>query len=140
LYTVSYKLQILSYWIEKRVACGPTRVRERTREEVAYHFKVPAANLSRWRKGEGEEKFVAMKAGQRRVGGGGQGRRWVEIEKELFERFWKRRAQGRPVRRSWFRQVSPELFQKNYPLRDPAITLAGIAYLIFKSEVYGSIR
>lgn len=64
-FTVSYKLRILSYWIEKRVACGPTRVCELTREEVAYHFKVPAANLSQWMKEAGEGKFVAMKAGQR---------------------------------------------------------------------------
>ena len=74
-YTVSYKLRILSYWIETRVACAPTRVRELTREEVAHHFKVPAANLSRWKKEEREGKFAAMKAGQKRAGGGGRGRR-----------------------------------------------------------------
>lgn len=118
-YTVSYKLRILSYWIQTRVACGPTRVRELTREEVAHHFKIPASNLSRWRKEEKEGKFAAMKAGQKRVGGGGRGRRWIEMEKELFEKFRERRALGRPVRRSWFRRASYELFQKNYPARDP---------------------
>lgn len=41
------------------------------------------------------------------------------MEKELFERFRERRALGRSVRRSWFRRVSQELFQKNYPAREP---------------------
>ena len=61
-----------------------------------------------------------MKAGQRRAGGGGRRRGWIEMEKELFEKFRERSAQGRPVRRSWFPRVSQELFQKNYPTRDLA--------------------
>ena len=91
-YTVSYKLRILSYWIQTRVPCSLTRVRELTREEVAHYFRVPAANLSWWRKEERDGKFTAMKARQRRAEGGGRERRWMKMEKELFEKFWEWRA------------------------------------------------
>jgi len=91
------------------------------REEVAYRFKVPARNLSRWKKEEAAGKFKDQKAGQRRAGGGGRGRLWMEMEKALFEQFRERRAIGRPVRRGWFRKVSRELFQIHYPEKDLAL-------------------
>lgn len=73
-YTVRYKLRVLSYWIAAEKPCGPTRVQEPTREEVAFWFKVPAGNLTRWRKEEEQGKFIAQRADQRRAGGGGRGR------------------------------------------------------------------
>jgi len=73
-YTVSYKLCLLSYWIGTKIPWGPRRVREPTLAEVAERFKVPARNLSRWKKEEKEGKFIAQNAGQRRAGGGGRGR------------------------------------------------------------------
>jgi len=124
-YTVSYKLRVLSYWAGAKMPCGPTKVREPTREEVAYRFKVPAGNQSRWKKEEAAGKFKDQKAGQRRAGGGGRGRLWVEMEKALFERFREQRAIGRPVRRGWFCKVSRELFQIHYPEKDSAVRHTG---------------
>ena len=97
-----------------QIVCGPTKVREPTRNEVARRFKVPAANLTRWKREEEKGKFAQMKGNQRRATGGGRGRQWPEMERELFERFRERRAIGRIVRRSWFKRVSKELFQKHY--------------------------
>lgn len=84
-YTVSYKLRVLSYWIGTKIPYGPTKIREPTRAEVAHRFKIPAGNLSRWKKEEEEGKFTTQKAGQRLAGGGGRGRLWAAMEKVLFE-------------------------------------------------------
>jgi len=62
-YTVSYKLRVLSYWAGAKIPCGPTKVREPTRKEVAYRFKVPAGNLSRWKKEEAACKFQGPESG-----------------------------------------------------------------------------
>jgi len=107
-HTVSYKLRVLSYWMQTQIPCGLTKVREPTREEIAYNFKIPAANLLRWRKEKKEGKFTAMKADERSASRGGWGRRWVDMEKELVYQFREQRAIGQPVRRSWFRKVSKE--------------------------------
>ena len=63
------------------------KVHEPTQEKVAYHFKVPAANVSRWRKEEKEGKFAAMRADLRSACGGGRRQHCVEMEKELFQQF-----------------------------------------------------
>ena len=120
-YTVSYKLRVLSYWIGTKIPYGPTRVREPTQVEKAERFKIPAGNLSRWKKEEEEGKFTALKGGQRRAGGGGRGRVWAAMEKVLFEQFRERRAMGRPVRRGWFRRVSKGLIPIHDPGRDPTL-------------------
>jgi len=114
-YTVSFKLRVLSYWAAAKIPCGPTKVREPTRIEVAKRFRIPATNLTRWKREEGKGKFAEMRGDQRRTAGGGRSRQWPEMERELFQKFRERRALGRPVRRSWFRKVSKELFQKHYP-------------------------
>ena len=56
-----------------------------------------------------------MRGEQRRTMGGGRKRMWPEMESELFEKFREHRVLGRPVRRSWFRSMSRELFLKHYP-------------------------
>jgi len=40
----------------------------------------------------------------RRSGGEGRRRKWVEMERKLYESFRQRRAEGKVVRMSWFRQ------------------------------------
>jgi len=114
-YTVSFKLRVLSYWAAAQTSCGRTKVREPTRIEVAKRFRIPATNLTRWRREEEQGKFTEMRGGQRRTVGVGRNRQWPGMKRELFEKFRERRALGRPVRRSWFRRVSKELFQKHYP-------------------------
>jgi len=114
-YTVNFKLHILSYWMGARIREGPTKERQLTQVEVAQRFKIPATNLYRWKKEEERGKFAQMKGEQRRMRGGGRGRMWPGMERELFEKFRERRALGRPVRRSWFHRVSRELFHKHYP-------------------------
>jgi len=114
-YTIKYKLRVLSYWIGPQIRYSPTKVRQPTREEVSNYFKVPAANLSRWRQEEKEGKFRDQQGGQRRGSGGGRKLQWPAIEKELYQRFREQRALGRPVRRGWFRRVSKVLFIKHYP-------------------------
>jgi len=114
-YTVSFKLRVLSNWAAAQISCGPTKVREPTRIEVAKRFRIPATNLTHWRREEEQGKFTEMRRGQRRTVGGGRNRQWPGMERELFEKFRERRALGRPVRRRWFRRVSKELFHKHYP-------------------------
>jgi len=43
-------------------------------EEVAFGFKVPAGNLTWWRKEEEQGKFIAERVGQKWAGDGGRGR------------------------------------------------------------------
>jgi len=118
-YTVSYKLRVLSYWTGAKLPCSPTRVREATWEDVGFWVKIPAGNLSQWRKKELEGKLVAQTAGQPWAAGGGRGRIWLEMEKALLDQFRERRAMGSPVQRGWFCQVSTGLFQIQYPEREP---------------------
>lgn len=114
-YTVNFKLRVLSYSMGARIRECPIKERELTRIEVVQRFKIPATNLYRWKKEEKKGKFAMMKGEQRRMKGGGRGRMWPEMERELFEKFQERRALGTPVRRGWFRKVSRELFLKHYP-------------------------
>ena len=81
---------------------------------MAAHFKIPAGNLSRWKKDEREGRYAEARRGERRLSGGGRSRKWPELERALYEEFRQRRALGRPVRRGWFRRVSKEIFEKDY--------------------------
>ena len=114
-YTVSYKLRILSYWQTPSIPIGPTGKRIPRRDEVAKRYKISSSNLSRWQKEEKEGKFLLQVGTQKRAIGGGCARRWVHLERELYQQFLERRAMGKSVRRSWFRRTCKTLFPKIYP-------------------------
>ena len=50
----------------------------------------------------------------RRLEGGGRRRKWVEMERKLYDSFRQRRAEGKVVRRSWFRQNAKRLYAETY--------------------------
>jgi hypothetical protein len=118
-YTINYKLRVLSYWFTPSIPIGPTRKREPTRLEVADRFKIPASNLSRWKKDEIAGRYSEQESSQRQVTGGGRVRKWAIMERALYERFRQRRGEGKIIRRSWFRRVSKELFTECYPDQAP---------------------
>ena len=93
-YKVSYKLRVLSYWETPSTLIVPTLLRKPTRAETSIRFRVPEANLSRWRKEEREGKFVGLTLEQYRVPGGGRQRRWEVLERDLYEKFRYWRASG----------------------------------------------
>jgi len=70
-YTVSYKLQVLSYWYTASIPYGPTKLREPCRQEVASYFRILVSNLARWQKEEKEGKYSGQTREQRRAAGGG---------------------------------------------------------------------
>ena len=111
LYTISYKLRVLSYWKTASIPTSPTQLRKPTHSEVATRFKIPKTNLYRWKKEEEEGKYKDLTRSQYRVTRGGRKRKWMVMERELYDQFQVRRAGGGFVRRGWFRRVSKEIFQ-----------------------------
>ncbi|RPA92399.1 hypothetical protein L873DRAFT_1710114, partial [Choiromyces venosus 120613-1] len=113
-YTVNSKLRILLYWKTRSIHYGPSCFHAPTQAEVAAHFRLPATNLSRWKKEYEVAHYIAGKGTEQRTLGGGRRRKWKEMEKELYEEFRQWYAMGRPIRRSWFRHISKELVQRIY--------------------------
>ena len=113
-YTIKYKLRVLAWLGSQCIPCSPSRFREPTVGETAKRFRISAKNIVRWRAEERAGKYLEVSASARRVGGGGQRRKWEEMERDLYDRFRRRRAEGKVVRRSWFRQNAVSLFQKVY--------------------------
>ena len=71
-YTVSFKFRVLFYWAAATIPCGPIKVCEPKQIEVAKRFRIPAINLTRWKREEGKGKFAEMRGDQRRTVGGGR--------------------------------------------------------------------
>ena len=113
-YTVNYKLRVLS-WLQKlSIPCGPTRLREPTLVEAAHRFKIPVANLGKWQKEERQGKYLEPSAVACRIGGGGRQRKWAEMERILYDLFRHGRAEGKVVRRSWFRHNAKRIYSETY--------------------------
>jgi hypothetical protein len=113
-YSVSYKLRVLSYWNSSSIPIGPSRKRQPTRKEVADRFKIPCSNLTRWQREEKAGKFLLQGSLQKRGFGGGRTRKWIAMERILYQQFLERRGKGQVVRRSWFRRTSRQLFEQVY--------------------------
>jgi len=83
--------------------------------EAAERFKIPFGNLGRWQREEKAGNYLEVSASARRLEGGGRRRKWVDMERRLYECFRQRRAEGKIVRRSWFRQHAKRLYSETYP-------------------------
>ena len=53
--------------MEAQIVYSYTKVREPTQNKIAQKFKVPAANLTSWRREKEKGKFALIKGDQRRV-------------------------------------------------------------------------
>ena len=113
-YTVNYKLRVLSWLHKKSIPCSPTRLREPTLAEAANTFKIPVANLGKWQKEEQQGKYLEPSAAAGMIGGGGRRRKWTEMERILYDLFQHRSAEGKVVRRSWFRHNAKRIHNETY--------------------------
>jgi len=84
--------------------------------EAAKRFRIPAGTLGKWRKEEKSGKYLEPSAIARRLEGGGRKRKWVEMERILYDQFRYRRAEGKVVQRSWFRQNAKRIYSEKYPI------------------------
>ncbi|CUS12447.1 unnamed protein product, partial [Tuber aestivum] len=113
-YTVRYKLQVLAYLHQASIPNGPqstNRVRRPTLTETSVRFKIPIANISRWK--QAESKLLTRVGTERRSRIGK--RKWPVLEKELYDAFQAHPQQGKIVRRGFFRVKAKLLFQRHHP-------------------------
>lgn len=75
LYTVSYKVCVLSYWKTPSICTSPTQLRKPNQSEVVERFKIPKANLYQWRKEEEEGKYEQLSRSPYWASGGGRKRK-----------------------------------------------------------------
>ena len=114
-YTINYKLRVVSWLQMPVIPNGPSRFRVHTLAEGANRFMIPVGNLGRWVREEKAGHYLTTSAMSRRIEGGGRQRKWIEMERILYDRFRYRRAEGKVVRRSWFRQNAKKIYEETYP-------------------------
>lgn len=110
-YSVKYKLRVLSYLQHAEIPYGPTKTRKPTLKETSVHYKIPIANISRWK--HEEPKLLKMSGAQNRSRGAV--RKWPRMESRLYARFREQRAKGKIVRRGFFRKEGKAIFVQEYP-------------------------
>ena len=104
-YPREFKIIVLHWWYNQRVPQGinesqPGTFRAPLMKEVASRYQVPITTLHNWRVNEG--KIVASRKGQRKAPPNGHSLcLWPELEQALYQKYRKRREEGKAVRRGW---------------------------------------
>ena len=120
-YTNKKKIQVLSFWATPSIIAEWDQEEEELRcpyiaEVSAYFAGIPKSCISSWRRDEELILQGNAQLGRRNKSCNSLGK-WPDLEAELYERFLVQRAEGRIVRRGWFRAVSKEVFSLCYAHR-----------------------
>ena len=109
-YTNKKKIQVLSFWATPSIPAEWDPEEEELRcpyiaEVSAYFAGISKSCISSWRRDEELILQGNAQLGRRNKECDCLGK-WPELEAELYERFLAERAEGRIVRRGWFRAVT----------------------------------
>src|SRR5437879_4142007 len=104
-----YQVSIYLYGVANCKIVGG--LRNVTRAEVASRFMVPESTISTWKACLGT--ILTTRKHDRRTPADPVCA-YPEMEKALFERFWKRRQEGKIVRRGWIRAAARWFFTQEY--------------------------
>lgn len=88
------------------------RQRSPTYEEVSVHFLIPERTIRNWWYNRENIINAAIRPPRKHVT---VPCAWPDLENALFDDFWQRRVDARPVTRSHFRRTANKLFKVLYP-------------------------
>jgi len=86
-------------------------------KEVASCYQVPITTLHNWR--SNKEKIVASRKGQSKALPNRHSLcHWQELVQALYQKYKKRREEGKAVRRGWMHRKAPNSYKMCYPERE----------------------
>lgn len=115
-YSRETKIKVLKFHILYRIPIEGRKDQYRapTLAETSSMFLIPESTVHSWvRK---EKEIVEQPSGSYAGGKSSFFCKWPELEISLYELFLSQRAEGKIVRRGWFRRHAKQLFNTCYPL------------------------